>query len=89
MPMLGSFGYGYSLTAINAVRGEKEIALAELTKLVDAGYVENWWYMFDHSLAFESLRNDPRFQALRARVAADVAEQLATVNRKESQSFVN
>ena len=87
--MLGSFGYGYRLAAINAVRGEKEIALAELTKLVDASYVESWWYAFDHSLAFESLRDDPRFQALRARVAADVAEQLAKVNKKKSQSFMN
>ena len=88
-PMLGSYGYGYRLAAINAVRGEKEIALAELTKLVDASYVESWWYAFDHSLAFESLRDDPRFQTLRARVAADVAEQLANVNKTESQSFVN
>ena len=52
-------------------------------------WAESWWYIFDHSLAFESLRDDPRFQALRARVAADVAEQLAKVNKKESQSFMN
>ena len=45
--------------------------------------------MFDHSLEFESLRDDPRFQALRARVAANVAGQLAKVNKKESQSFMN
>jgi len=89
MPMLGSFGYGYRLAAIYAVRGEKEIALTELTKLINAGCVEFWWYMFDHSIAFESLRDDPRFQALRARVAADVAEQLANVNKKESPSFMN
>ena len=89
MPMQGWFGYGYRLAAIYAVRGEKEAALAELTKLIDTGYVEGWWYIFDHSLAFESLRDDPRFQALRARVAANVAEQLAKVNKTESQSFVN
>ncbi len=88
-PMMGSSGYGFNRAKIALLRGDKQESLAELTKLIDTGWRELWWYEFDHSLAFESLRDDPEFQALRARVAADMAEQLARVNARDNQSFVN
>ena len=56
---------------------------------IDAGFRESWWYEFDYSPAFDSIRDDPEFQALRARVAAEIAEQLARVNASADQSFVN
>ena len=88
-PMMGTFGYGYNRAKIALLRGDKKESLTELTKLIDAGWRVLWWYEFDHSLAFESLRDDPQFQALRATVAADMAEQLARVNATDNQSFVN
>ena len=87
-PMMGFYGYGYNRAKIALLRGDKQRSLAELTKVIDAGWRDLWWYEFDHSLVFEPLRDDPEFKALRARVAADMAEQLANVNKKESQSFV-
>ena len=88
-PMMGLFGYGFNRAKIALLRGDKQEALAELTKLIDAGWRNLWWYEFDHSLVFEPLRDDPQFQALRAKVASDMAEQLARVNAKDNQSFVN
>ena len=87
--MMGFYGYGYNRAKIALLRGDKQESLAELTKLIDAGWRDLWWYEFDHSLVFEPLRDDPEFKTLRARVAADMAEQLAKVNKKESQPFVN
>ena len=37
--------------------------------------------VLDGNLIFEDLRDDPRFQALRARVAADMQQQLANVTK--------
>ena len=88
-PMMGRFGYGYDRAKIALLRGNRQESLAELTSVIDAGWRYLWWYEFDHSLVFESLREDPQFQALRAKVAADMAEQLARVNAKDNQSFVN
>ena len=88
-PMMGFYGFGYNRAKIALLRGDKQESLAELTNLIDAGWRGLWWYEFDHSLVFEPLRDDPEFKALRARVAADMAEQLAKVNKMESQPFVN
>ena len=89
LPMLGSYGYFFARAKIYALRGDRLQAIAELERIIDAGVTASWWYEFDHSLGLEPLHSDPEFQALRARVAANVAEQLADVNKKESQSFVN
>ena len=87
--MMGLYGYGFNRAKIALLRGDKQESLAELSKLIDAGWRELWWYEFDYSLVFEPLRDDSEFKALRARVAADMAEQHARVNASNNQSFVN
>ena len=88
-PVNGLLGYGYAHAFVHALRGNRRQALTELNIAIDAGVRHFWWYDFDHSLGFKSLREDPEFQALRARVAADMAEQFAKVSKKESPSFMN
>ena len=61
---------------------DKERALVALLTAIDAGWRYNWWYFFDHHPALESLRDDPEFQAMRAEIAADMAEQLKNVRKK-------
>ena len=87
--MIGFYGYWFNRAKIALLRGEKQESLAELTKLINAGWRPLWWYEFDHSLVFEPLRDDPEFKALRAKVAADMAEQLARVQQPKAQAFVN
>jgi hypothetical protein len=68
--------------------GDKEKALVALRTAIDAGWRYNWWYYFDHHPSLEPLRDDPEFQAMRAEIAADMAEQLKNVRRMEADGEI-
>ena len=84
VPAIGPGGYGPIKSIALSLAGRDEEALSELVTAVDAGWRFAWWYYFDHHPAFESLRDRPDFQELRARVAADMAKQLENVRRMEA-----
>ncbi|MCH7538732.1 MAG: tetratricopeptide repeat protein [Proteobacteria bacterium] len=63
-------------------KGEFEKALAALRVAIDAGWRANWWYFFDHHPSLQALRDEPEFKAMRAEIAADMAEQLKNVQKK-------
>jgi len=88
IPLIGPGGSGSGSAAVFALMGRKQDALAEIRRSVDAGWRATWWYYFDHYAPFESLRGEPEFQAVRAEVEADMAEQLAAVREMEANGDI-
>jgi tetratricopeptide (TPR) repeat protein len=88
LPLLGSWGNGVGKARSLALLGEDQQALDELRRGVDAGWRFFWRYEFDADPLLDSLRGTPEFQALRARVAADMAEQLAHVRELEASGEI-
>ena len=83
VPALGPRGYGPIKSVALMLAGREDDAMNELEAAVDAGWRSGWWYFFDQHPAFESLRDRPDFQELRARVATSIATQLENVRRME------
>jgi TolB-like protein/Tfp pilus assembly protein PilF len=67
MPRLGSLGHGISDVHILAIRGQKAAALDALRNAIDEGFVSliafDLWTL-DQDVLVDSLRNEPRFQAM-------------------------
>ncbi len=88
LPLLGGNGTFFGNAKVYALMGKKPEALAELRRGIDANWRTFWRYFFDHDAVFESLRDNPEFQAMRAEVAADMAEQLARVREMEASGEI-
>jgi adenylate cyclase len=67
-----SMAYPYTLAVIHALREERDQALRWLTEAVDRGLVSLPLLRFE--AAFDGIRDDPRFQAQVARIAARAEE---------------
>jgi len=87
-PILGIWGDSWGNARTYALLGRKEEALAELQRSVDAGWRMGWRIAFDYDPLFESLRGEPEFVAMRAKIAADMAEQLARVRELEANGEI-
>jgi TolB-like protein/Tfp pilus assembly protein PilF len=83
-PILSVWGSGWGNARTYALLGRRDEALAELQRGVDAGWRMGWRYAFDHDPIFASLRDEPEFEAMRAEIATDMAEQLRNVRELEA-----
>jgi adenylate cyclase len=73
--------YPYTLAVIHALKQERDPALRWLTEAVDRGWISLPPLRFEP--AFDGLRDDPRFQAQVARVAARAEEMRRSVLASE------
>lgn len=84
-PRLGYRGYGISDVEIYALLGEKEKAIRTLAIAVEEGWRFSWWINTEGNDNLASLRDDPRYQAIIARIQSQMAEQLARVREREGR----
>jgi Flp pilus assembly protein TadD len=70
-------GYGYQTfdVFIHVVRGDSQKAIAALGDAIDDGWRENWWIF--RNAPFESMRAEPKWNALVDELEADIASQRA------------
>jgi len=76
VPVMDMEGAGFSRAMALAVRGDTQAALAEMQAVVDQGWTADWWLLgaLEFDADYARFMNDPRFQALRARVEKRVLE---------------
>lgn len=79
-PNVGVFGPILVVAVVNALNGETAAAVAEVSRLLDAG-----WIVYDADLVFggsgmSELRTDPKFQALLEANAEKIEAQLAEIH---------
>jgi tetratricopeptide (TPR) repeat protein len=71
-----------------ALLGEKEAALTELEKQVDAGWRVLWRLQLLHSPNFDGLREEPAFRDLVERLEEDMRQQLLKVRAMEASGEI-
>jgi hypothetical protein len=72
-----------------ALVGDGEQAIAVLQRAVEQGYAyHDWQYYFEQEPAFNSLRQDPRFQVLVQRVRAHAATERRALERMRAAGLV-
>jgi len=80
--------FGVYRARAQAMLGEREAALSTLEQTVAAGWRFQWHFFLQKDVAFDSIRDDPRFQAVLGNIRADVAKQLATVRALEASGDI-
>jgi TolB-like protein/Tfp pilus assembly protein PilF len=88
MPRLDFTGYGIADVRIYALRGEKQLALTTLRQAIDEGWRDAWWYFLELDSNLDSIRNEPKFQAMLEEIKADMANQLTRVKEMEKEGDV-
>ena len=82
-PRVGPRGDELAEARILAVKGDDEAALQALRRAVDNGWRQNWRATLALDPTFVRLRGTPGFQAIRERLDAEMAVQLARVQKKD------
>jgi hypothetical protein len=70
-----------------AILGQHDAALDRLAQVFDQGGIR-WWYTFEREPAFESMRSNPRFQALAAKARARAAGQRKLLDQMRERGEV-
>lgn len=86
IPRLGSVGHGIADVHILAIQGRKEAALNALRAAIDEGFVSlmafDFWTI-DQDVLIDSLRDDPRFEAMRQELHEKIDRMRENVRRAD------
>jgi len=86
---IGEIGdHGVFLARIHALKGNPEEALATLRQAVVAGWRFQWWFYLKQDPAFDSIRDDARFQSLVEDLSTEMAALLGKVRRLEANGEI-
>jgi TolB-like protein/Tfp pilus assembly protein PilF len=85
MPRLGLFGYGSADAEIHALQGRSEEALSALRLAVEDGWWRYWYLWTELNPNLDSIRDEPEYGAIIARLESDMAIELARVQAGETQ----
>jgi TolB-like protein/Tfp pilus assembly protein PilF len=83
---MGQGGFGIADVQIAALRGQKDLALAQLREAEQAGWRDYWWYFRSYEPAFAPIRDDPEFKAVFADIERDMAAQRDRLETREKQT---
>jgi transcriptional activator of cad operon len=72
---LGDIWYCDSGPPALALLGERDAALEVIQRCADLIFPLDWWYHLPHAPAYDSIRQDPRFQAYLSSIRSRVAQQ--------------
>ena len=75
MPRLGTHGYDILDVRIFALQQRPERALDALQRAVDDGWRFLTWFYLEHDPGLDSIRDEPEFQHLYAKIRTDLAAQ--------------
>jgi TolB-like protein len=78
------FCFAIQEARIRAIRAERAAALEALPTVSDRGWWHYWWYWLRHDPVLKTLHDEPRYQAVRSEIEAEVSEQLARVHEWEA-----
>ena len=81
-PPTGIFGVGTMAASIHALRGEPDQAIAALRTAINAGWIENWWWVLRYDPSLASLRRTGEFQSIVTSMEAKMATERARVVRR-------
>jgi TolB-like protein/DNA-binding winged helix-turn-helix (wHTH) protein/Tfp pilus assembly protein PilF len=77
--LVGNGGPPYAAAAALALLGQEDAALDVLEEQYASGDRRRWWYVYLRDPGFESLRKNPRFQALASQAEAHAAAERASL----------
>jgi hypothetical protein len=79
-PRLGYVGFKIQDVEAYALLGDTEKALSVLRTAVDDGWRYDWRSSLKYATSLESIRDEPRFQAIIDELESEMAAQLSRVN---------
>jgi hypothetical protein len=71
-----------------ALQGQRDAAVAELAEAFRSGERTDWWYTIERDPLWDSMRYDPRFQAIAAEARAHAATQRALLEEMRRKGEV-
>ena len=77
------FCFAIQEARIHVLRGERAAALDSLPTIQDRGWWHYWWHWQRQDPVLKVLHDEPRFQAFRSEIEAEVSEQVARVHEWE------
>ena len=82
-----SYRYEISRAAVHALNNDTDLALSSLKRAIDMGWRKDTFYLFGLDPNFDSIRDEPDFQAMAAHLRADSAAQLEELRAMTQPGF--
>ena len=78
-----AFCFAFQKARIHVIRGERAAALAAFPTVRDTGWWHYWWHWLRQDPVLKALHEEPRFQAVRSEIEAELSSQISRVREWE------